>query len=468
MCLGAEAQADGAKDLGIWHQRQLDKLCPDYEDLVLCRDCGTAYSVQQCSTLREQHPDGIARCVFIPIPHSAHPRCCGSILEYALIRRPHGRDETIYRPLATCKLFDFGLWFYRFASFHSSSSPLFTYLAQRPPPAGIMSDIFDGSRFAPFQEKWCIEPATQYFFLELAFDFASPFGKAPRSSQATKDKKVGLAHLIVLNLPPEQRTQAHSVCTALILDSEPTSTINGPLSFLCESLNRLYEDGMTVLTSDDQQFFCKFLLYVCTGDAPARAKCCGAPHHAGEWPCCTCHCHGDIIPIVEGAGNRPPRWSFPCMGQFPLRVHEEELEKLAVVASATSKTARNTATSKHARGTRWTPLWTLPGFQFPESIAIDYMHTWPERLLKTIIQRFIYLYGDDFVARGNTLSNQARRESGLPARLRNKIPSDILSHFNSAKAAEVCALAATQLIQFHKLSEFSFNHSNFIFPLSDC
>ena len=442
LVLGRGARAKGPKDLVNYHQRQLDRLgTPDYSDLAMCLQCGACYTELHCSVLREHEPSGQAHCQFLSIPGAKHPQRCNHPLESSLVRRPHGRDEIVFRPLSTVKLLDLGLWLYRFCSFHKSDSPLFQHITGRP-AREPMEDIFDGQRFAPFQHQWCTDPDAVYMFFELAFDFASPFGKAARSSQKTKEKKVGLMHFILLNLPPDQRTQTQNVCTAVVMDKEPSRTINGVLAFVVATLHRLFVDGITVRTADSQSKFLRVVLYVCTGDAPARAKCYGVPHHSGEWPC-TCQASGSLIPIPPGARARPPRWSFTSMETFPTRTQQQILGSLATVAAATSKTARNTATSKEARGFRWTPLLSLPYYDAVESVAWDFMHTWGERVVKTIVARFVDLFGEQFVARCNDLSNAARVESGLPADVRNNIPLNIMSYFSTIKAHEVLVFTNT-------------------------
>lgn len=189
-----------SKDLSRVHHNMLDCLgCPDYEELCLCDECGSAYTSVHIGLLRDASPDHIARCTFIPLPNGSTPdrrRACGKPLEAMSIERPHGREGPVWRPIKALQHFDYGLWLYRLCSFHRSDSDLFRYAGSRAPPTDpdIMTDIMDGDGWAPFQERWCGEPDTTFLLLQASFDFISPFQKDHRSNEETKKKKVHFAY----------------------------------------------------------------------------------------------------------------------------------------------------------------------------------------------------------------------------------------------------------------------------------
>ena len=338
-------------------------------------------------------------------------------------------------------MFDLGLWLFRFCSFQHSTSQLFTYInervAARSPHDDVLYDIYDGERWDPFYAAYCTEPDTNYIFWALSFDFVSPFAQDNRSNQETKSKKVGLLHLFLLNLPPALRSLPHNVCTAGVLEDEPSHTINGVSAFLVNSLQHLYRSGMTITTSDGKAKFIRAFLYVIYADGPARSKCAGCPHPSGKWPCNDCF--GSGIPVLNAsAPDGKPLLNYANMQTFSPRSHEEVIEALQTVESkATSKTALATATSVDAKGYRWTPFLSLEYFDAVLSVAWDAMHVWVENVLNFFLSTFVKLYGQSLVDHCNTMLVAIKQASGLLSKIRNSLPSNLLERLGSAKAQEI-------------------------------
>ena len=437
--VGPTARADGPQDIAYEHQALLSRLdTPEYDRLHYCETCGSVYQAIHVQRLREQAADSIAKCTFIALPNATRVsgrQPCGQPLESVSIGRPHGREETVIKPLKTISLMDVGLWLYRTCSFWSSDSELFTYIATRTaPPEGLLSDIYDGERWNPFTEQYCTDSSAYYIYLHLAFDFVSPFAKDHRSNAETKEKKIGLLHFSILNLPPHMRNTGRNICTAVVMEDEPPLTTNGVTAFIVKTLLSLYTEGMTVCTANNQSKFMRVVLYVMTADSPARSKGFGCPHFCGEWPCFICFAVGDIIPSVNPG---PPHRNYRDFRSFPERSHAATLDVLEQVDDATTKTQHTNATSKEAKGVRWTPFLQLPYFHQKTSIAYDPMHAWVEGLLKAKLRDLIAIYGDAFVASASAFVDRVKYTSGLPSKIRSALPRNMLEKIDYAKAHEI-------------------------------
>lgn len=457
---GPSSRESGPKDLTNHHHSVLDQLgVPDFDELVLCGLCGTCYTHDHVAALREaaarcidddDSDPPIATCQFIPIPSgssASRREPCGHALEMHTVKRPHGRDEVVMHPLKIVKVFDLGLWLFRFCSLQHSTSPLFHHITSRldarDPLDDTLHDIWDGDRWSPFCSEFCSEPETTYMYWAMSFDFVSPFANDHRSSKQTKDKKIGLLHFILLNLPPALRNQALNVCTAAVLDQEPTHTINGITAFVVKSLQHLYSSGMSITTSDGKKKFIRALLYVVFADGPARSKCCGCPYPTGNWPCNECFGVGTQS-VNPNAPDGRPLVNYSNMQTFPARTHAGVMEVLQEVElNATSKTALADATSTRARGYRWTPFLLLPYFDAVLSIAWDAMHVWVENVLVYFLTYFVQHYGQDLVDHCNKSLDSIKHGSGLPSELRNSLRSDLLDCLGTAKAHEVLTFVNT-------------------------
>lgn len=89
-------------------------------------------------------------------------------------------------------------------------------------------------------------------------------------SAERKQQKLGLFHLVMLNLPIKERYELANVHVPFIMDNEPAETLNGYTHHLVEELVHLGTTGILVETRDGYNVHIKLRLLLVTADSPAK------------------------------------------------------------------------------------------------------------------------------------------------------------------------------------------------------
>jgi hypothetical protein len=349
---------------------------PRWHELTECTSCGSCYTDLDIKRMLAYqtdrgrmppvHKDGPQKdalpCLYVPFPGqpqldpavvSPEPTVCGNQLFSAHTERPHGRVQKVFKPRALSLYGSLREWFITWAASMSADALHVAADGWRTrdnqPRPGRMRDIYDGSKWKSF---WANDSVEQHFgddhqlvnkhfersngflcvifLIGLHFDFVSPFFKSPRSSKATKGLKIGLIHIILLNLPWVQRSNYNNICTSSIIADEPMQTINGHTAFLAHELEVVLAaqcsacatsethttqvlawDGIYVRTADSKYVRVLVRLFVTSADSPGRryvsptswhdtanssgSKLLGTPFHSARNGCPKCKLRGACV-----------------------------------------------------------------------------------------------------------------------------------------------------------------------------
>jgi hypothetical protein len=211
---------------------------PDFEDLIICPSCHTAYGACDLPYL-PTHND-IPRCDFIEFPftEAAAPAVCNTPLLQLKDVRQHGKYQTELRTIKTAKYMPLRRWLSFWTSLYdrnalrtlldgwrstnSSQVPASNIRSGRSFEAGrIMSDIHDGALWKKTMRMVPRGGEDDYWVgLLCSFDFIAPFFKTPTARMENKLKKVGMMHVTIGNLPLATRFKVENVCPLFVLEGE--------------------------------------------------------------------------------------------------------------------------------------------------------------------------------------------------------------------------------------------------------
>ena len=242
--------------------------CPEFQQVVQCPslECGAVYTWESLKDIQYHifcTQDGLVvplenlKCIFVRFPAGANTACDEPLIT-ASISYPHGRQRkavTALQPIKEARITSYMDWVKNWAGAQNLDPFLdrvTKWERRENVVAGKLQDVYDGTRWQAIWAPGNADPQvlamrrdieagepSVILFLQVSFDYISPFFKCPRSTTATKKIKIGAVSIIILNLDSVSgdRTTDGNIATVALMENEPAETINGHTRFLADELN---------------------------------------------------------------------------------------------------------------------------------------------------------------------------------------------------------------------------------------
>lgn len=238
---------------------------------------------------------------------------------------------------------------------------------------------------------------------------------------------MGAIYLTIQNLPREQRFKEENAILVGVMPGpkEPSLSINSYLLPLIQELNKLYCEGLSVLTPQNTHVTVRVALSCISCDIPASRKVCGYLSHNARFGCNKCF--KEFLVSASGSsdfsGYDKTKWKSRTGAQ-----HRADCLKLE---SEVTKTGLRAAESR--LGVRYSALLQLSYYDPVQFVALDLMHNLFLGTGKHMFSVWIEL---GLLSKSDLSSIEKVSKTFVVPRNVGRLPLNIGSNYSGFKAAQ--------------------------------